>query len=258
MAKRKGADDGKLDAAAIDMGRMCTDREAAAASLVEVPSLRVLQAVRAIAAAQVPKRHGGFRRMWSVRDVCRAAVAGGLHADLGWSFRLAGDVLRRAPHDFWPWLYQDRRGVPTAPVPGRDELAPERPYVGGRATDCRFEIVNGMFLYMWIPMATDIFFPGATEDTIPVGIVIDHGIRPVPWIPDDEKLQGSYRQSLGDQNFTLALRTKKQMQQLRQDARVLVQANLGVYYRSCLRRLLGLEVKSYEDLVQQHMKGTQP
>jgi len=253
MATRKGARDGPLDFTLIDMDRLCTDSEAARASLVEVPSLRVLQSVGAIAAKRVGKRHGGFRRMWSVRNVCMAAVAAGLHADFGWNYRLAGKVVGEIPFDIWPWLYQDEAGLPAVPAPGHAALEPDQAQVLGSATDCRFELVNGVFLYISIPNASEDDLPAAYRDAIPVFILWKSDLLVNQWISNEAITHASYRKARSTERFELLIRDKEAMRRSYEVGRLRVSANVGIYHRACLRRLLGLEVATYERLV--NLKG---
>ncbi len=156
-----------------------TDQETVDATGLQVASLRMLQAAGAVRAISAPKQHGGFRRMWPVIDVYKAAVAGAMAEDYQWNITIAGKVVAKLQDSLWQGLEITAQKVD----PADDHFTYDNLYMGAGKMDWFFELVNRKLLFLVVPKP---LMPtlGLSSPLIPLGLVKKDDFTSAPWIPD--------------------------------------------------------------------------
>jgi hypothetical protein len=223
------------------------DQETIAASGVPLPSLRVLQAAGAIRAEQMPKHHGGFRRMWPEEDVLKAAIAAALGEHFAWNIRLVATVMAKVQPPLWSALI----AAAANELQQADARTLRRTFVVMSELDWYAELIDRKFMFLKAPEITTLSLPGWTPGRTELlqGILETDTFTGISWqlaTPRGRKLA---RETLGEDKA----------QQLAQLYKVAVVShgnflskatiNLSLQVRAAWRRLHGLESRFAQETV---------
>lgn len=167
-----------LDKPPLERGYL-TDEETVDATGLQVPSLRMLQASGAVRAISAPKQHGGFRRMWPVLDVYKAAVAGAMADDYQKNIKIVGSAVSKLSDSLWQGLVLTAQKID----PADDHFTYDNLYMAAGKVDWFFELVNRKLLFLVVPK---LIMPtlGLSSPLIPMGLFRSEKFSAAPWIPD--------------------------------------------------------------------------
>ncbi len=167
-----------LDEPPLERGYL-TDQETVDATGLQVASLRMLQAAGAVRAISAPKQHGGFRRMWPVIDVYKAAVAGAMAEDYQWNIKIVGEIVSKLQDSMWEGLAASAQKVD----PADDHFTYDNLYMAAGKMDWFFDLINRKLLFLVIPKPLMPLL-GLSSPLIPMGLVKKDSFTATPWIPD--------------------------------------------------------------------------
>lgn len=227
--------------------KLYDDKEMARASGVPVPSLRVLQAARAIESTKVAKEHGGFRRMWAHQEALKAAVAGALCEHFAWNIRLTASVMGLIEPDVWTVLLlaSDACEEDTGPPKGN--------MIGATKEDWFAELVDRKFLFLRVPEVMKLQFTlGAEyrEGELLLGVVGKDSFTLIPWGLDSPAAAAALRKKSRPEIAERAIRFHHLALVARQNFLSKATINLSMQARAASERLKGRNVRFVQDLVQ--------
>jgi hypothetical protein len=159
-----------------DASGLYGDAEAALASGMTVPSLRVLQAAGAIQAQKVAKPHGGFRRTWPEKDVLKASIAAAMGEHFAWNIRIVAEAIGATSGGTWDALLATAFVEQGAPASGAKIL------VRASDMDWHLELVDRKFLFLKVQAFMTAALPeaalGQTDQLL--GMALKDGFMPIP------------------------------------------------------------------------------
>ncbi len=215
------------------------DQDTEIASGVPLPSLRVLQAAGAIRSDKAPKDHGGFRRMWSERDVLKAAIAAALGEHFAWNIRLVATAIARVQPALWNILIEialieTERGSPKSPKPT---------LLVASKLDWYAELIDRKFLFFQIPELFTDMLPGAAtgQTSLLLGMVAKDTFAGTSWELATPRGRKVVRQALGDDGARKAMLTYRLAMASHGSFLSKATINLSLQVRAAWRRLHGLE-----------------
>jgi hypothetical protein len=228
--------------------RLFGDEEAAAASGMPLPSLRVLQSAGAIRSEKSPKFHGGFRRMWPEGEVLKAAIAAALGEHFAWNIRLVATVMASVHQPLWNTLIaaaadELRRAEPSTL---------QRSFVVASELDWYAELIDRKFLFLKAPANATDMLPGWTSrrSDLLLGVLDGDTFTGISWELATPRGRKVARETLGEDKA-------RQLELLYKLALVShgnflskASINLSLQARAAWRRLHGMESRFVQETVQ--------
>lgn len=223
------------------------DGQAAAASGVPLPSLRVLQAAGALRAAKAAKAYGGFRRMWREADVLKAAIAQALGEHFAWNIRLTATVMAKVQPGLWGMVID----CALSESETRHPKARESTLIIADALDWRVELIDRKFLFFAIPEAFAGMVPGTAsgQRALLLGVVTKDGFSGPSWQLATPKGRKLARETLGEEGARQIERLYRLALATHGNCLSKATINLGMQVRAAWRRLHGLESRFVQEAV---------
>lgn len=176
------------------------DTETQAASGVPLPSLRVLQAAGAIQSEKTPKDHGGFKRMWSERDVLKASIASAMGEHFAWNIRVVSEAMAKAHPVTWDVLVE-------MAIAGLGKTDPKKKLlIEASKEDWHLELVDRKFLFLRVPETMTAIMPDTVwgKRDLLIGLVKKDGLTMIPWAFGSPQGRADMKKALGPDAFKTA------------------------------------------------------
>ena len=237
-----------------DASGLYGDAEAAPASGMPVPSLRVLQAAGAIRARPVAKPHGGFRRTWPEEDVLKASIAAAMGEHFAWNIRIVAEAMGATSGGTWDALVATAFVEQEAPASGAKIL------VRALDQDWHLELVDRKFLFLKVPEIMTAALPeaalGQTDQLL--GMTLKEGFMPIPWALGSPQGRVRLKKALApgdyakiEQLFRVAMAARGNF-----ESKATINASMRV--RKASHLLQGRSAHFVQDLIQPRKRKTDP
>ena len=221
------------------------DAEAAEASGMPVPSLRVLSTAGALQAQKTPKKHGGFKRMWREEDVLIASIGAAMSEHFAWNIRIVAEAMSKTRPGTWSAL--------TASIAGTISAEADT-FIRREKEDWYLDLIDRKFLFLRVPPIATAIFPDTAlgkTDLILGWATSKDTFQMLPWLLGHPEGKETLR----------SVFTAKQIQSLAQyykfsmvahrNALSTASINISMQVRAAWRRLHGLETHFLQEILPQ-------
>jgi hypothetical protein len=243
----------RVDPAA-DVSGLYGDAEAALASGMPVPSLRVLQAAGAIRSQKLAKHHGGFRRTWAEEDVLKASIAALIGEHFAWNIRIVAEAMGTTPGGTWDALVGTAFAERDAPASGGKIL------IRASDVDWHLELVDRKFLFLKVPEIMAAALPEAAlgqRDQL-LGMALKNGFRPIPWALGSSRGRARLKKGLGPEDYAKIDELYRVAMAARGNFESKATINASMRVRKASHVLQGRSAHFVQELIQPRKRKTDP
>jgi hypothetical protein len=242
------------DGPAADASGLYGDAEAALASGMTVPSLRVLQAAGAIRAQQVAKPHGGFRRTWPEEDVLKASIAAAMGEHFAWNIRIVAEAMGKIRGGIWDAL------VGTAVLRLETPASSGKILIRASDMDWQLELVDRKFLFLKVPEIMTATLPeavlGQTDQLL--GMALKDGFRPIPWALGSTQGRVRLKKALAPEDYAKIEQLFRVAMAARGNFESKATINASMRVRKASHLLQGRSAHFVQELIQPRKRKTDP
>lgn len=217
-----------------------SDAEAAAASEMPLPSLRVLQAAGAIQARKVPKENGGFKRKWSEEDVLIASIGSAIGEHLSWNIRIVSEAMAKTHSATWKALAASIAGTIS---PDAGSLIRKSEY------DWYLDLVDRRFLFLRVPVDFTVILPDVelNQTILTLGwLKSKDAFQMLPWSLGHPRGRARLSMTLSPDQVLNAERYYKLAMAAHANALSTASINISMQIRAAWLRLRGREARFIE------------
>jgi len=242
------------DGPAADATALYGDVEAALASGMPVPSLRVLQAAGAIRAQKVAKDHGGYRRTWPEEDVLKASIAAAMGEHFAWNIRIVAEAMGATSGGTWDALVATAFVEQDAPASGAKIL------IRASDMDWDLELVDRKFLFLKVQSFMTAALPeaalGQTDQLL--GMALKEGFMPIPWALGSPQGRVRLKKALAPGDYAKIEELFRVAMAARGNFESKATINASMRVRKASHLLLGRSAHFVQELIQPRKRKTDP
>ena len=242
------------DGPAADVSVLYGDAEAALASGMPVPSLRVLQAAGAIRARPVAKDHGGFRRTWPEEDVLKASIAAAMGEHFAWNIRIVAEAMGRTSRGTWGAL------VGTAVLRLETPASSGKILIRASDMDWQLELVDRKFLFLKVPEIMTAVLPeaalGQTDQLM--GMALKEGFLPIPGALGSPQGRVRLKTALAPEDYAKIEQLYRVAMAARGNFESKATINASMRVRKASHLLQGRSAHFVQELIQPRKRKTDP
>jgi hypothetical protein len=228
------------------------DTEISAASGVPLPSLRVLQAARAIQSQKFAKPHGGFRRTWSEEAILKASIAAAISEHFAWNIRVVSEAMAKTLGGTWDALVAISVVGQEASAVGATIL------IKASGQDWHLDLVDRKFLFLNIPKTATAILPDTPfgQSNLLLGMVKKDGFMPIPWAFGTPQGRVTMKTALGADGYQTMEKLYRVAMAAYGNFRSKATINASMQVRMASHRLHGRKAHFVQELISPEKRET--